>query len=151
MKFSGLVWKTKFILMLGGLACLAAAGCSSRDPNWKETVPVSGIVLADGQPAEGVTVVFNPVAGMDQAQPTVTQSMTDAEGKFSASTYQSGDGVPEGEYKLTFTWGKLNPISMTFDGDKFKGRYKDPKKSDYSVNVVAGDPMDLGTFELRTK
>ncbi len=151
MKFPSLAWKTKLVLLFSGLACMATSGCSSRDPNWKETIPVSGIVLADGQPAEGVTVIFNPVAGMDQDQPTVTQSMTDAEGKFSASTYESGDGVPQGDYKLTFTWGKLNPISMTFDGDKFKGRYKDPKKSDFEVKIVAGEPMDLGTFELKTK
>jgi hypothetical protein len=137
------------LLLLLGVAPFA--GCESRNPNWKETIPVSGVVLADGQPAEGVTVRFVPVGEVDRDNYTESQSMTDPEGKFAASTYELGDGIPEGEYKLTFTWGKLNPVSMVFEGDKFKGRYRDPAKSEYSVTVSPDSPVDLGTIELKTK
>jgi hypothetical protein len=144
-------WKyaTTSLTICALVACVV--GCESRNPNWKETIPVTGQVYADGQPAEGVQVTFHPVEGMDTAQPTETKSMTDEAGRFAASTYEVGDGVPEGEYQLTFVWGKLNMVSMTFDGDKFKGKYKDPKKSEVSVSVVSGSPVDLGRIDLRTK
>ncbi len=138
-------------ITLSALSAFACMGCSSRNPNWKETIPVSGQVYADGQPAEGVTVTFHPVTGMDKAQPTVSASLTDPEGKFAASTYEVGDGIPVGEYQVTFTWGTLNRVSMTFDGDKFKGRYKDPEKSETKVSVVSGSPVDLGRIDLKTK
>ncbi|MCR9296293.1 MAG: hypothetical protein NXI32_26580 [bacterium] len=142
----------RHICRLGALLSLVfVLGCESRNPNWKEVTPVTGVVMADGKPAEGVNVFFNPVEGIDTVQTTITKGMTDPEGKFSASTYELNDGAPEGEYKLTFKWQKLNPISMTFDGDKFNGRYADEKKSEYSVTVTSGPPLDLGVFELRTK
>lgn len=124
-------------------------GCGGKDRNWKETIPVQGEVIVDGQPAEGVMVNFNPLAGMDTAQPTSTSAMTDKEGKFKASTYQVGDGVPAGEYQVTFKWPTLNKISMTFDGDKLKGKYSDAQKSQYTITVVSGTPIDMGRIELK--
>lgn len=136
-----------FMVLIGFLL----SGCSSRDPNRKETFPVTGEVYADGVVAEGVTVELHPVGGIDKAQPTMTSTMTDAEGKFAASTYEQGDGAPEGEYIVTFKWGQLNRMSMSYDGDKFKGKYSDPKKSEFRVSVVAGSPADMGRIELVTK
>lgn len=130
------------------LVCLLV-GCGGRDPNRKETVPVTGLVTVNGSPAQGVMVMFHPIAGMDKAQPTVTKSITDDQGKFSAATYELNDGVPPGEYKLTFTWGKFNTISMSFDGDQLKGKYADPKTSEHKAIVLSGKPSDLGTFNLK--
>lgn len=126
-------------------------GCRGDDRNWKETIPVTGEVFVGGKAAEGVMVKFVPTAGMDTAQPTETNAMTDDKGKFAASTYQLGDGAPAGEYRLTFTWPQLNKMSMSFDGDSLKGKYEDPKKSDYTINVQSGSPVDLGRFELQGK
>jgi 5-hydroxyisourate hydrolase-like protein (transthyretin family) len=133
------------------LASLFALGCSKGDPNRKETVQVSGEVFVAGEPAEGVMVAFYPEAGMDKAQPTDTKALTNAEGKFSASTYEVGDGVPLGKYQVTFTWPKLNKISMTFDGDQFKGKYAKPEKSEFSIDVQSGQPIDMGRIELKLK
>ena len=133
---------------LSVLICIV--GCSSNERNWKETIPVTGVVLVDGKPAEGVSVSFNPTAGMDVAQPTVTKAMTDKEGHFAATTYELGDGAPVGEYNVTFTWGKLNKLSMTFDGDAFNGKYSKPEKSAFTVTVGSGEPTDMGTIELST-
>jgi hypothetical protein len=129
---------------------LCCTACSRVDRDWKETIPVTGVVKADGIPAEGVTVNFQPVGGMDTAQPTVTQAMTDKEGKFAATTYELADGAPPGEYNVTFTWGKLNRISMTFDGDDFKGKYSDPNTSKFKASVASGAPVDMGVIELST-
>ena len=78
--------------------------------------------------------------------------MTDVEGKFAISTYQSGDGLPEGEYALTFMWGQLNLISKSYGGpDKLNGRYLNAQTSEHRVTVEAGDPIDLGRIELSTR
>ena len=78
-------------------------------------------------------------------------AFTDEEGKFEISTYESSDGVPAGEYALTFMWGKWN-MSGSYGGpDKLNDRYTDPKTSEVKVTVKDGEPTDLGTIELTTK
>ena len=72
---------------------------------------------------------------------------TDADGRFSISMYQKGDGLPEGTYRLTFKWEEFGiPIK-----DKLNRAYTDPLKSTYKVTVTAGEPNDLGLIELSTK
>ncbi len=133
------------------LLILFLCSCNSRDPNWKETHPASGEVYVDGQPAELLRVRCTNVAGMDKENPTVSSATTDKEGKFEISTYEQADGLPEGEYVLTFMWGELNPISGYGGPDKLKKKYLDPKKSEHKFTVVAGEPTDLGRLDLKTK
>ena len=139
------------VLIVFAFLSVAIAGCSGPDRNWKETIPVSGVVMVDGEAAEGVMVNFHPVGGMDTEQPTETKALTNQDGSFEASTYEMGDGAPEGEYQVTFAWPKLDKISMSFSGDKLKGRYSKPAKSEFTINVVSGATVDMGTVELKSK
>ncbi len=91
------------------------------------------------------------VAGMDVEQPTISRALTDEEGKFEISTYESSDGVPEGDYVLTFTWGDYNAISRSYGPDKFKGKYADPEKSEHKFSVVSGEPTEIERIDLKTK
>ncbi len=91
------------------------------------------------------------VNGMDAENPTVSSSVSGEDGAFAISTFEEGDGVPAGDYVATFTWGKLNMISMSYEGDRLKGRYADPKKSKIKVTVVEGEPTDMGKIELTSK
>lgn len=133
------------LLVVVAVSCL---GCSGEDPNRKETVPVSGQVTVKGEAAEGVMLTFVPVGGIDKAQPTVTTALTDKDGKFKASTYDVGDGVPLGDYTVTIKWPKLNKMSMAFEGDLLKGKYDDPQKSPYELTVVSGPAIDMGQIDL---
>ena len=134
--------------------CLFAflfCSCSS-DTNRKETFPVTGEVYVDGQPADSLAVRCINANGLDQEQPTISSAFTDEEGKFEISTYESADGVPEGEYILTFEWGKWNVVSGSYGGpDKLKKKYLDAEKSEHKFTVVAGEAKDLGRIELTTK
>ena len=113
---------------------------------------VTGVLLVDGKPTEGIQITLNNSAGIDEKQPTMSQTFSGQEGKFSLSTYEQGDGVPEGEYALTFFWGQIDPRSMQFTGpDKLNDRYSDPEKSTFKVTVEKGKPVDLGRIELSTK
>ena len=135
--------------LCGLLVLLLLLGCSKEDRNWKETVPVTGEIYVKGKAAEGVHVTFHPEGGLDTTQPTETKAMTGKDGKFAASTYEVGDGATLGVFRLTFTWPKLNQISMTFDGDTFKGRYSKPERSKHTITVKSGEPIDLGRIELK--
>lgn len=126
------------------------SGCSGGD-NRKPTYPVTGVVLVDGQPAEAVRITLNDVKGMDPNQPTFSETFSDKDGKFAVSTYEQGDGVPEGEYVLTFYWGTINPLNMQYGGeDKLKRKYADPATSKFRIKVENGKPTDMGRIELST-
>jgi hypothetical protein len=140
----------RFVLWILALLLPAQSGCGDSGPQRKKTYPVSGEVRVDGQPASGVAVLLNDGKGMDPSLPTVSQAMTDDQGKFRISTYDDGDGAPDGEYTLTFTWGELNLMSMQYDGDKLQGKYNDAEKSEFKAKVQ-GQPVDLGRLELTTK
>jgi hypothetical protein len=123
--------------------CLLSCSCGDKMPDRKPTFPVTGKVQVDGQPAAQLSLTCHDVKGVAPLHPTVSSAITDPDGKFAVSTYQSGDGVPEGEYVLTFVWGKFDLISKSYGGaDRLKGRYRDPE---------AGKPIDLGCIELSTK
>lgn len=118
----------------------------------KQTFPVTGEVYVDGKPADNLAVHCHDVKGMDKQNPTTSTAFTDPQGKFKISTYETGDGVPEGEYKLTFFWGQMNLFSMSYGGpDKLNKRYDDPEKSEHRVTVQNGKPTDLGRIELKSK
>ncbi len=138
-------------LLVAALVCLLLGACSKEEGNRRATFPVTGEVVVDGKPVEKLSVMCLNVEGIDKENPTMSQALTDENGKFEIATYESGDGVPVGDYVLTFTWGEFNPISMTFTGDKLNGRYADAKKSKIRFTVKEGEPTDLGKIELTTK
>jgi hypothetical protein len=136
------------ILMLGALC----AACSKSGPqDRKATFPVTGTIKVDGKAIEQLAVTCHDVKGIDTANPTVSAALTDKDGKFKISTYQAGDGVPVGDYVLTFAWGQMNLLTMQYSGDKFNGKYADPKTTPHKFSVKEGVPTDLGTIELTTK
>ena len=119
---------------------------------------VTGTLLIDGEAQESVAIRLirigeeNPNAGTSKA--LTSSALTDKDGNFSIGTYENGpdaDGAPVGEYALVFQWGQINLMGGgNYGGDKFKGKYADPAKSEFKVTV--GDkPVDLGTIELSTK
>jgi hypothetical protein len=134
------------------IVCLHLCSCAEETPDRKPTFPVTGRVQVDGQPAAQLSIACHDVKGVDPLHPTVSSAITDQDGKFAVSTYQSGDGLPEGEYVLTFAWGKLDLLSKSYGGaDRLKGRYSEPQKSAWRFRVETGKPTDLGCIELATK
>ncbi|MHB8973049.1 MAG: hypothetical protein ACYC3X_06960 [Pirellulaceae bacterium] len=141
-------------LSLWGLMLLVCSltACGPQGPPRKETFPVTGEVVVDGRPAAALQVTLTDLKGMDKQMPTYSSAMTDDNGKFAVSTYKQADGVPEGDYAVTFVWGELNLFSMQYGGpDKLKDKYNDPKKSTFQIKVVKGKPADMGRLELTTK
>jgi hypothetical protein len=138
-------------IALGVILLTPVVGCGpAKFSGEKDARPVKGIVKVDGQPANALQVTMHPL-NPDPSNPTISTALCGADGAFEVSTYESGDGAPDGEYVLTFLWGSINPMTMAYgDPDKLNGRYTDPKKSTQKV-TIAGKPVDLGTIELSSK
>ena len=74
-------------------------GCSESDSSGRpKTYTASGTVTLNGQPLEGATVNFYPMEGSGSAI-----GMTDANGKYTLTTYTSNDGAVPGQYKVSIT------------------------------------------------
>ncbi len=128
--------------------------CSSvEEPYTKKTFPVKGQITVDGkEPGSTVQVMCHNLGEADTKHPTISGSKTDDDGSFELSTYTTGDGIPVGDYTLTFQWKKYNSMSRGYSGpDKLKKRYDKPENSKIKFSVVEGEPTDLGVIELTTK
>ena len=69
-------------------------GCGGK--SYPPTSPVSGVVTLDGQPVEGANVSF--VSNDTKLQPA--SGKTDKDGKYTLTTFRSGDGAMPGDYKI---------------------------------------------------
>lgn len=87
--------RTHSIITLIALSVLAGCGGAADRP---DLVPVKGTVLLNGQPVSGATVTFS-----NEKAPRSAQGVTDAEGKFQLTSYDTNDGAIEGEHSITIT------------------------------------------------
>jgi len=116
----------------------------------KTCYPVRGRILVDGKPAPDAIVMFHPAfEDPDRVMPI---GQADAEGNFAIPSYINGDGAPVGEYIVTFEWRERSGLlKNNFEGpDRLKGRYYDPKKSNFRVTVEK-KKHELPPFELTSK
>jgi hypothetical protein len=138
------------LLLLPGIAW-ASIGCGESGPPRNETFPVAGKVLVDGKPPGFLAVNCVRVSEIDKQNRTDSQCLTENDGSFKIATYVASDGVPEGDYVLTFQWGEINGFTGAYVGDKLNGRYSDPAMSTIKFTVVKGKPTNLGEIKLTTQ
>jgi hypothetical protein len=123
-------------------AVLAASACGGSGV---KLYPVSGKVLFQDQPVEGVTVIFHPVGG-DALAPRPSGT-TGPDGSFALKTHPLGDGAPAGEYVVVATWYASNARELENPRSKLPARYGDQAKSNLKATVTAG-PTALEPFRL---
>jgi hypothetical protein len=115
--------------------------------------PVSGTVTVDGKPAKGVQVVLVPVkTDLPDAMKQRPIGTSDANGKFSFTTFVLNDGVPTGDYQVTATWVTPNQGPMVGErsasgGDRLLYRYAIPEKSGITA-VIDSSTVELPPIEL---
>ena len=124
-------------------------GCTrSEYPN--ETYPVSGrIRTVDGTPARDVRVTLHSEKLISEGDPFRPSGMTDDQGIFKLTTYETHDGAPAGDYAITFRWATpqkslLDPLPK----DKLENRFAMPTEKSLTCKVIVSDTQDLGTFEV---
>jgi len=138
--------------MLSGLLCVSF-GCSKAEtPFSKSTIKVTGVITINGDPPEeSIQLESVPDSGRDAEHPTVSTAETKEDGSFEFTTYQTGDGVPPGNYSIT---AKCVPFNMMTreraGGDKLGGQYDEVKESPKKFEAEEGEStIDLGTIDLQ--
>src|SRR5262245_27314495 len=137
-------------LLVGAAAAGLAAlpGCSSKPNKRLPVYPAGGEVWVNGKPAAGVFIYLWPEGIPTGKDAYCPHGQTDDSGRFTLSTYDSNDGAPAGNYRVTAEWpARFNPLSNQWEGDKFKGRYGDNQKSKLSATIQAG-PNEIPTIKL---
>lgn len=81
--------------VLLSVSLLFVSGCGG--PDRLPLIPVSGTVTMDGKPLEKISVTFHPETGRSAS------GVTDAEGKFRLTTYDTNDGAVIGKHKVSLS------------------------------------------------
>lgn len=134
-----------------GLCCTFAAifsGCGSK-PEF-ETAPATGQVTLDGKPVVAGSVVFTPPQGWP------ARGELDAEGRFSLSTYEPGDGAIVGPHEIVVISQTGPDPSEHFERAPsaptkwlIPERYGSRKSSGLAFQVEPGEANDI-SLELFT-
>lgn len=124
-------------------------GCGS--PKQIPTFPVNGKVLVNGKPAVDLFVYFHPTPKRDD-QSFIPYGKTDENGDFQLNTFKNGDGVPTGDFLVTFEWKeKSGAFKNQFQGpDRLKGKFSKPESSTFKVTIT-NESTILEPFELKTR
>lgn len=113
------------VLLLAGLSVfVCSCGKSDRLPVY----PTSGTVLQGDKPAIGAIVILHPEG---EARPGLIKprGKVGPDGVFHLTTYESGDGAPDGKYIVTLYWPAPRPPDAPDLDDgpcRLKGRFLNP-------------------------
>src|SRR5262245_47289206 len=125
---------------LVALSCLVPAGCGGRQR--ADRVPVfktAGKISFRNQPVDGAFLVLHPKAAPMADVPRPTAHVK-ADGSFEATTFDTADGAPAGEYVVTIEWHKLVKVGgeWTPGPNLLPPKYGNPATSDLVVKIAEG-------------
>jgi hypothetical protein len=133
-------WSWAFLLV----ACL---GCGEAG---EKLYPVKGSVTVDGQPAEGVVLLF-----FHADEPSkVSTATSDASGAFTVVSDMK-PGMPGGSYTVTASWPEPAKAGASMGAtpdtpDRLGGRYAVKGQSTIKIDVADGT-TSLPAIELSTR
>lgn len=146
----------RFCLALTPLL-LFCTGCGwgGSDFEYAKLYKAQGSLTINGKPAEGAMLIFSPLRQQEQVDKRGTRphAYVDASGNFQVTTYQEGDGIPLGEYKIALIWEDKPNSSSSWD--KLDSQYVNPDSTNLRVAVAPGDnqfePMKLEGVKIVTQ
>ncbi|MDR1269978.1 MAG: carboxypeptidase-like regulatory domain-containing protein [Planctomycetaceae bacterium] len=135
-------------------------GCNKQSPY--DTELVSGTVLVDGAPMQGISVIFSPV---NPNEGHSAGGITDTNGHYKLSTagLDIGGGAVSGTYNVTFRKIEImgNDLSMEEAAEKYPNglpviyhvpkKYGDQKISGLESVTVQKKKKNMFDFNLSTK
>ena len=136
--------RTRFLLpsakTLAAIACLVALiGCGEAKPERVAVHPAKGLITFKGQAIPGALVGLHPKNKIENV-PT-PRANVGRDGTFTVSTFDGGDGAPEGEYVLTVQWYKpvKNGADVVAGPNVIPRKYSSPATSDRIIKIAAGE------------
>ena len=145
--------KIQLLLLLLFFSFLS--GCGERTK--LDVTAVRGTVTVDGQPMEGINIIFHPSDGGEIA----AFGSTDAQGKYTLSSPSApvGSGAVAGEYIPTFSKTETeeppasHPSHLPFDGKVFHmipEKYENPKTCGAAPVTVKKGKNNVFDFDLKS-
>ncbi len=123
------------------------AGCGENTPEKPPTVPVKGRVTYKGSPLTGGDVTFAPSGGGVDRR--AGSGPIQSDGTFVISSYQSGDGVEAGEYKVFFNPAPPNPDAKSAPvKNPIPEKYRSAKTTPITEVVAEGDANSVVEYKL---
>lgn len=132
-------------LVLVALTALTACSRESRPA----VHPVRGTATFQKKPAARAVVVLHPLAP-GPLKDVFPHGEVGPDGTFQIGTFAPGDGTPAGEYAVTISWPEAKTDrdgAEVIGGDRLNGRYNDPAKSKWKVQIKEG-VNELEPFRL---
>jgi hypothetical protein len=139
----------RWFFIAASLLCGLAAGCSgSKQP---PVYPVRGQVLLNGKPLAQAIVTFHHQGSGPEAPAPSAQ--TDSEGRYTLTSYQNGDGAPEGDYAVSLVCFRTRELRKGSDEDTARNivpvRYANAATSRLTAKVAAGK-NELPPLQVKT-
>ena len=116
-------------------------------PNRTAVVPVSGVVLINGSPVLELTIRLVQ-ADAETISISDPKTLTDAQGRFTFTTYLDGDGVPPGKYRMLVEHLERHGSSGWGSTDKLGNRYNYITDPATTIEVKEGAPAEGLKFDL---
>ena len=124
---------------------LPVLGCGTRHPGRAKVYRASGTVFFNGEPATGAVVRLHAVQGAS----IVALGTVRADGAFSLTTYESGDGAPAGRYRASVSW-RQQGLEEGEEGPRLiPERYFSPETSGLEIEIKAEPENRLSPFALQ--
>lgn len=128
-------------VVFAAVLAVFSASCGGDGPALH---PVRGTVLFQDKPADGATVVFQPVGG--PAGGAMPSGVVGPDGSFTLTTHPGGTGAPAGEYLVLVTWYPSDARDQANPKNKLPKKYEG-SDSPLKVTVKPGDNT-LDPFKL---
>lgn len=134
------------------LVGLSMTSCGGKK-EFLDVFPVTGRINVNGEPAAECMITLTRTFEMDHPRRVWPYGLTDENGVFKITSYNAGDGAPEGEYIVTIEWKERSGLlNNNFDGmDRLDGAYANVEKNKSQpgfVIKVGRQPLQLPPFEL---
>ena len=116
----------------------AVTGCNTKSgPERVPTFPVSGTISFQGKPIPGAFVALHPKTTQENVPSP--RANVGADGSLKITTYDGGDGAPEGEYVVTVEWYKpiKNGADVISGPNVIPKKYASAQTSDITIKVAA--------------
>jgi hypothetical protein len=139
LKMSFLKSSGSFTVVGAALLAVASLGCGKATPERIATHPAKGTITFKGQPMPGAFVTLHPKSPVENVP--APRANVDKDGTFAVTTYNNGDGAPEGDYVLTVQWYKLikNGKDVSAGPNVIPPKYTKPQTSDVVIHIAAGE------------
>ncbi len=130
------------------VVALVMGGCGPRRP---ETVGVRGRVLFDGQPPPGEGMVyFAPLEPAEGFPRRPGRAEFDAQGYFRATSFDGGDGLVPGHYRVGIDcWETLPRAEGPPAKSHVPNRYREPATSGLELVVEPGARSMTAEFDVQ--